>query len=62
MENKITGTNKVHRQEDTVVIPDECGDSMWAAVLQQHDKSGQLSIPPVPALLVQVLNESQKSN
>ena len=29
------------REKEKVVIPDECGDTLWCAVLAQEDKAGQ---------------------
>ena len=29
------------REKEEVVIPDECGDTLWCAVLEQEDKTGQ---------------------
>ena len=29
------------REKEEVVIPDECGDTLWCAVLAQEDKAAQ---------------------
>lgn len=32
--------------EDPIVLPDECGDTLWDAVLQQEVKACTISTPP----------------
>lgn len=36
--------NLININEETIVIPDECGDTMWDAVLQQEVKACDVKI------------------
>ncbi len=36
--------NKMDNTADEVVIPDECGDTLWDAVLQQEVKACEVNV------------------
>jgi hypothetical protein len=51
------------KNDEPVVIPDECGDSMWDAVLQQEVKACDVkNIPAAAALLLNRINAVQVSD
>ncbi|WP_153800299.1 hypothetical protein [Foetidibacter luteolus] len=47
--------------EELVVIPDECGDSLWDAVLQQEEKKQDAKTSEHAALLLNNIDAAKAS-
>lgn len=59
MEKYLVNENG-HVPSEEIVIPDECGDTMWDAVLQQEAKAGEIkTVSTNAAVLLNRINTVQ---
>ncbi len=57
---KILTADKKKPENESIIIPDECGDSLWDAVLGQEIKSCRISGPMHSNSLLKEINSGER--